>query len=309
MHVIVTGGLGFIGSSIGRRFLAEGHDITLIDNMVSSVINGIDGAKTVAVNLDDGAAVAALDLPPADIVMHLGGPSSGPAANKDPVGTIAGSYSTTLNTLRLAERIGARKFLFASSMTVYGNPGIGDGRVDETSPCLPISHYGVAKLACERLVAMVCGNRGIAYNNIRMFNVYGPGQNIARMDQGLVSIFLSLLLKSAEVTVNGSLDRFRDLVHIEDVVSAWVLCATRDLPDGPINIGSGQKTTIGEVIHIIADALGVGDKLSIEVGAGTPGDINGIYADISALKRLASFRTAYTAENGIRQFVLWAKEQ
>lgn len=304
MHVVITGGLGFVGSRIGARLLQEGHRVTVLDNSATSVVATLAGAEVLAVDLTDAAAAAALPMAPADCLMHLAGPSSGLASAKDPVGTISLGYQITLNALALAARLGVSRFLHASSMTVYGNPP--RNPVREDFACAPISQYGVGKFANERLVEITCSARDMAFVNLRMFNVYGPGQNLARTDQGLVSIFTAMLLKSPKIISRGSLDRFRDIVHIDDVVKAWILCAEGDRARGALNVGSGSAITISEIITTIADELGVSDKLAIEVAEGTPSDIFGISADISALRAAVGYAPTLSPQEGVRRFARWA---
>jgi UDP-glucose 4-epimerase len=309
MHYIITGGLGFIGSRIGTRLLADGHRVTVIDNLTTAVGATLPGAEVHQVDLRDAADVAALHLPAADCLMHLAGPSSGMASAKDPVGTIADGYRLTFNALELAARLGVKRVIHASSMNVYGNVRPDQNPVREDGPCAPISHYAIGKFANERLVEVFCKERGMSFVNLRMFNVYGPGQNLARTDQGLVSIFTAMLMKGPKAVSRGSLDRFRDLVHIDDVITTWLLCASRNEATGTFNVGSGKSLTIKELISTIADELGIGDKLEIEVAAGTPGDLFGICADVSALRAAIGYSPTISPSEGVRQFVRWAVTQ
>lgn len=309
MHFIITGGLGFIGSRIGIRLLKEGHRVTVFDNLTTAVGTTLPGAEVLKVDLRDSQAMAALALPPADCLMHMAGPSSGMASAKDPVGTVAEGYRLTYNTLELAARLGVKRVLHASSMNVYGNVRPDQNPVKEELPCVPISHYAIGKFANERLVEVYCRERGISFVNLRMFNVYGPGQNLARTDQGLVSIFTAMLMKSPKAVSRGSLDRFRDVVHIDDVVTAWLSCATAKDLHGTFNVGSGKALTIKELLGTIADELGIGKKLELEVAAGTPGDLFGICADVSALRAATGFVPTVMPSEGVREFVRWAVKQ
>ena len=308
LHAVVAGGLGFIGSRIASRLLEEGHQVTILDNSVTSVVNRVPGGDILRVDLKDANAVRAVEVSGADCLMHLAASESGPSSANNPVGTVADGYRITYNLLELAARLGVERVLHASSMTVYGNVTPEQNPVKEDIACLPISHYGIGKLANERLVEAFCKDRGMSFNNLRMFNVYGPGQDLSRMDQGLVSIFLAMLMKSPKIVSKGLLERFRDVVHIDDVVTAWMLCATQNQSDGPLNVGSGERMTIRELCSVVADELGVADQLAVEVADGTPGDIFGIAADISALHAATGFTPAFPPSQGVRQFTRWAKE-
>jgi len=309
MRFMITGGLGFIGSRIAKRLISEGHDVFIIDNMLTSLIDDIDGSEKYNIDLMKIDNASKFSISSIDYFMHLAGPSSGMASAKDPVGTIHKGYQLAYNALQIASQLNAKRFLFASSMTVYGNVLPEQNPVTEKIPCKPLSHYAIGKFSIERLVDTFCSEKNIGFNNIRMFNVYGPGQDLSRMDQGLVSIFLSLLMKNPKITSKGSLERFRDIVHINDVVKAWIKCAIDNDINGDFNLGSGISITIGEVINFLAEALSLNDKLSINVEKGSPGDIFGISADISSLKNATGFTPDFPPEKGIRHFVEWAKSQ
>ena len=274
--------------------------------MTSRVTDTIPGAKIVPVDLLDPEAVELLQIEPCDCFVHMGGASSGPASIKDPVGTISRGYAMTYNVLSLAERLEAQRFLFTSSMTVYGAIEPANCPIGEQTPCLPISHYGIGKFANERLIEVYCRNKDMGFNNLRLFNVYGPGQDLTRRDQGLVSIFLALLMKSPKVVSRGDLNRFRDIVHVDDVINAICLCVDQNVASGPFNVGSGHSITIGELIFEIAEALNISEHLEVEVAEETPGDIFGIYADISALTEATGYVPCYLPREGIRQFTQWA---
>lgn len=308
MRIIITGGLGFIGSCIARVLLTDGHEVTLIDNHATSVADVIPGCGVVTADLNDDA-IAELEIVGADCLMHLAGPSSGMTSAKDPVGTVAGGYRVTMNALKLAEKAGVKRVLNASSMVVYGNIPADQNPIAENAACCPVSHYAVGKYANERLVEIFCNGKGIGFNQLRMFNVYGPGQDLKRMDQGLVSIFLAMLLKSPKVVSKGPLERFRDIVHIDDVVTAWVKCATACSEDGPINVGSGEAIVYGDLIRLIADELGVAEQLEITVAEGTPGDLFGISADITRMKKVLGFTPRFAPQEGVRRFTRWAMER
>ena len=308
MHVVITGGLGFIGSNITDRLLGEGHQVTILDNLTTSLVTDIPEAEVVNVNLLDDSAVAAIDLPPADRLMLLARSSSGPDSMANPVEAVTREYRATYNTLVLAARLGVERVLHASTMTVYGNVMPEDNPVREDTPCLPESHYAIGKFANERLVEIFCKDHSMGFNNLRMFNVYGFANHARQIDHGLVDIFVDMVMNGEKVVSQGSLKRFRDLVHVDDVVTAWVLCATQNNTDGALNVGSGEAITIKDMIGAIADELGVANQLKVEVSADTPGDIFGIVADISALRAATRFSPAYSPYQGLRKFTRWARE-
>ena len=174
------------------------------------------------------------------------------------------------------------RLLFASSFVVYGDLQKSKNQpISEDSYFKPNSVYGSSKLCCENLLRVYAEPNGINWNSLRMFNVYGPGQDITKPDQGLVGIFLNMLLKSDVVDVKGSLDRFRDLVYIDDVIYAWESVLFSSARNVALNVGSGQKTTFLELIYKIAEILGKKDLLTINQVDKTPGDILMLFRSFS----------------------------
>src|SRR5207248_11339306 len=133
---------------------------------------------------------------------------------------------------------GIPRFVYASSMAVYGN--VDQLPASETgTPCRPRSYYGVSKLASEHLLN-VASLEGLSSTSLRFFSVYGPGQNLANLRKGIASIYLAYLLDGREVPVTGSLDRFRDLVYVDDVVDLCVrVLALPSTPSPVYNVGTG----------------------------------------------------------------------
>jgi UDP-glucose 4-epimerase len=306
MHIIITGGLGFIGSNIAARLLNEGHQVTILDNLATSIVSEIPGTGVINLDLTNGRDVADISLPEADCLMHLARSSSGPESVHNPLGVVTEGYTQTYNALLLAKRAGVKRVIHASTMTVYGDIDPKINPVNETTPCLPLSYYGIGKFANERLIEIFCRSNGIGFNNLRMFNVYGNDANGPVAAHGLVGVFVDMLMKSPHAVSHGPLERFRDLVHVRDVVTAWVLCATKNNQDGPFNVGSGQSITFKEMITAIAEELGIADQLTMEVDAGTPGDMFGVVADISAIQAATGYTSVVSPVRGVKSFTRWA---
>jgi len=307
MHALITGGLGFIGSHLAARFCRDGHRVSLIVRNPDSIpAVDVTGAVIVPLDLLNEEASGKLSLGPIDCLVHLAGPSSAMERLDDPAGILADGRRGTLNALALAERFNASRFLYASSLAVYGEPACNP--VSETAPCLPLSQYAIGKLANEHLVESFCRDSGIRFNHLRLAAVYGPGQDLSRTTHGIVNIFLGMLMKGSAVTSKGSLDRFRDLIHIDDAVEACLRCAKVEISDGPLNIGSGESITVERLINVLADEVGIADSLAVDIAEGTPGDVNGITADISKMQALLSFNPQYSPDDGVRRYVRWVIE-
>ena len=170
------------------------------------------------------------------------GQSSGPRSFFIPDIDLSLNALGTLNIIKLCNKFSIPRILFASSFVVYGHQ---DSLVlSEDLAVKPVSVYASSKLYAENLLSSYAQPLGIKWNSLRMFNVYGPGQDITKPDQGIVGIFLNQLLSSSEVIVKGSSTRTRDLVYIDDVVSAWLHVYRSSAYNQAFNVGSGISTSI-----------------------------------------------------------------
>ena len=172
----------------------------------------------------------------------------------------------------------------------------------------PYSFYGISKLASEQYVRHYMRG-GLAATIFRMFNVYGPVQNMANMKQGMVSIYLAFLVREHPILVKGSMDRYRDFIYIDDVVDAWLTALDNPETHGRVyNLASGRKTLVRELIPELIRAWGLDpDTYPVEYGEGTPGDQFGIYADISSITRDTGWQPGVHLPDGLKRMAQWAK--
>ena len=187
-------------------------------------------------------------------------------------------------------------------MSVYGDKNLGAKENDELNPK---SFYGLSKLFSEKYIQMQKG--GIDYTIIRLFNVYGPNQNLKDLKQGMVSIYLSQFLDNTNnVIVKGSLRRFRDFIYIDDVVNFFDLIINNKITINKIyNLGSGQKVTVNSLLNKIKLIGNFNNK--IREKQGTPGDQFGVYANIYKIKKELNFTPKTNLEKGLRVTCSWAK--
>lgn len=307
MKVIVTGGYGFVGSKITERLFKEGHEVVVLEHPGSKRPSDFPKSEIILCDITSESEVANISIESVDAVLHLAAQSSGPKSFSIPEVDLDINIFGTLNMIKMCHKNLIPRILFASSFVVYGD-GDGHSSCKETDPTFPKSIYATSKLACEHLLKNYAEPLGIKWNALRMFNIYGPGQDLCRQDQGLVAIFLGNILKSNELVVNGSLDRYRDLVYIDDVVEGWMACLnSKDCANGIYNLASGQKITFKRLINLLVEYCGKGDFKIIESGS-TQGDILGCYADVLKIKQEIGFSPKYTPEIGIAAFVKWAKK-
>ena len=147
----------------------------------------------------------------------------------------------------------------------------------------------------------------ISWVILRMFNIFGPGQDPNNKSLGMINIFLNMAIKDNKVSVKGSLKRFRDFVFIDDVVEAWYKASINKKSNNSIyNIGTGKKTTILELLKIISNTIN--KKIYISELKGTPGDFKGCYSNISKIKKDLNFRAKIDLKRGLKTFYNWAKK-
>jgi UDP-glucose 4-epimerase len=305
MKVLVTGGAGFIGSHLAALLQRRGHEVFVLDNLSTGRRENIpDGCTLLDVDAGDPATLSL--LPHVDAVVHFAAQSSGPASAEMPYKDLQANAASTLLLSRWCIEHDVRRFVYASSMAIYGNPG--QLPVSETAPCVPVSYYGVSKLTSEHLLR-VAAQEGLNSTCFRFFSVYGAGQNLDNLKQGIVSIYLAYLLQGREIPVTGSLERFRDLVHVDDVA---MLCAkaveSESTPAPAYNVGGGRPTTVRALIQALIEAVGAPTDFPIRELAGSPADQFGLYADIRRAREDFGWSPTVDLATGLRSMVKWAHE-
>jgi len=306
MRVLVTGGAGFIGSALARALVGTGHDVVIADNLLTGKRENVpQGAAFVEIDVADGDALASLPGGGYDVVAHLAAQSSGAIGQTNPYADMRTNVGATLLLSRWAIERRVPRFLYTSSMTVYGQ---GNRQpVDETAPCMPVSYYGASKLAAENYLRLAAGD-GLNVTCLRLYNVYGRGQNLGNLYQGMASIYLAYLLRNVPVPVTGSLDRYRDFVHVDDVVEALLLALHRPATSSLVyNIGVGKSTTVRDLLRILIAAMELPKDPPIEEGAGSPSDVFGSVANAGRACKELGWSPRVELTRGLGDMVAWAK--
>ena len=281
--ILLTGVAGFIGSSIARSLLNQGHCITGIDNLKTGYLENIPDE----VNFVQGdcASYEIYQKKPFldghfDEIIHFAGQSSGEISFDDPVQDLSDNCISTLNLLKYAKEISCKNFIFASSMSVYGKTQ--ETSINENHSTKPLSMYAVGKLASENYLR-IYKQYGISSVSLRLFNTYGPGQNMSNLRQGMVSIYLAQAIQNKSILVKGSPDRFRDFIYIDDVVRVVNHFVKNGINGSEIyNVCTGSKTKVLTIIDTIKKVLG-NENILVEYIGATPGDQFGIVGDNTKL--------------------------
>lgn len=305
-EILLTGGAGFIGSAVARSLLARGDRVVVVDNLSTGYRECVpEGCEFVEGGCEDPATWARVPQRQYHAIYHIAGQSSGEISFENPVYDLQTNTQSSLLLLDLARRLGCDRLIYAGTMSVYGDQP--DQAVREDAVCRPNSFYAVGKLASEHYLR-IHEQFGVRSTVLRLFNVYGPGQNLANLKQGMVSIYLALALRDRKVTVKGSLDRFRDFVFIDDVVSAFL--AAEAAPSAcaqVLNVCTGVKTTVGGILDSLERH--VPHPFEVQVRGGTPGDQFGIYGSHARMTELTGWQPTTKFDEGLRRMTEWARSQ
>ena len=312
MNVLVTGGAGFIASHIARALVSRGDTVVVLDDLSNGVrANVPEGAELIVGDVRDPDAIerAFGALGATDAVCHLAGQASTFRSFDAPAWDMEVNGVGTARMLEGAQKHDVATFLFASSMTVYGQPpGL---PVTEAMPCDPLSYYGVTKWAAERAVIVSSRHsswapRAVAF---RMFNVYGERQSLTNPYQGVLGIFLGNCLRGEGIRIFGDGLQSRDFVHAADVARAWL----RGLDAPPehaevVNIGTGTQVSINELWRMAVAACGEDpERWPVSYEGGRPGDQRHMRADISRARDVLGWAPQVSMEEGLRLTADWAR--
>ena len=301
---LVTGAAGFIGAAIAKKLIEENNDVWTIDNLTTGHINNLpDGIKFIEGNCQDDKSIDQLINTKFNAIIHFAGQSSGEISFDDPVYDLRTNCESTLKLIQFGLSNGCKRFVYASSMSVYGD--VPDKPIPETNSCTPLSFYGVGKLASEHYLR-IYQSKGLQPTSLRIFNVYGPGQNLSNLRQGMVSIFLAQMLDNHQIIVKGSPDRFRDFIYIDDVVQSTMMILNNNISIGKIyNIGTGVKTTVKQVLDKLINTYD--EEVKVKYSDPTPGDQLGITADVGMASNDLGFHELISFNEGLIQMLNWAK--
>lgn len=278
MRALVTGGAGFIGSTLVDRLLAEGHSVDVVDDLSTGSLTNLADARAAGErglsvhNLDvrSGELVDLMVRRRPEVVFHLAAQADVRASVADPVHDADVNVLGTLRVLEGARACGSDRVVFAASGgTLYGEPDVSELPVNESVPHRPLSPYGVSKKSAIDYLVAYRELHALEFCALALANVYGPRQD-PHGEAGVVAIFSERLLRGQPVTIFGDGEQTRDFVYVDDVVDAFVRAATRG--GGLVcNIGTGRETSVNDLYREMATQLG-GDSTVVNAPA-RPGEL------------------------------------
>lgn len=303
MRTVVTGGAGFIGSFLVERLLADGHRVTVLDDLsrghrvnLARAFAAHPTALTLEVaDIRSPEAVAAIERARPEVVFHLAAQIDVRASVADPDRDAAVNVLGTIAVAGAACRAGARKIVFASSGgSIYGEQSVLP--TAEDAALHPRSPYAVAKVSAELYLLSFAHLHGVQVTSLAFANVYGPRQDAAG-EGGVVAVFTRALRQGRPTRVYGDGGNTRDYVFVHDAVSALVLAAG-DVAGGlRINIGTGVQTTDRDLHTLVAGIVGAPDRP--DFAPARPGDLRRSALDARLARERIGWQPEYDLAEGI----------
>jgi UDP-glucose 4-epimerase len=304
--VLITGGLGFIGSHIVEYSLQKGDDVTIIDNLSSNVLAEKHFGSKVDLYIGDISNASFLDRvfsKEYDYVFHFAANASVSESVKNEDVNFRFNVIGTYNILKKAAKLKSKpSIIFASTSAIYGE--YNGKQVREQDPARPNSPYGLSKLIGEDLCFHYGRMYGIKVVAFRLFNVYGLRHRRYVMPDLMEKIFQASEKPATKknIVMLGTGNEIRDFVNVKDVIRALMLPLKHDLMWGEAyNVGSGTRTRIRDLVYLILKELDIKYKITFS-GKSWQGDLSGLYADISTIRRFG-FEPAIDLRTGIRELI------
>lgn len=305
MKALVTGGAGFIGSNLVRHLLDDGHEVTVLDNLLSGYACNLDGCDVRFIEGDvrDPAAVGEA-MRGAEVVFHLAASVGNKRSLDCPVLDAEINVIGTLRILEAARRAGVRKIVTSSSAGIFGE--LKTVPIREDHPVEPDSPYGASKLYEEKVCLAYARLYGLEAVCLRYFNVYGPNQRFDAYGN-VIPIFVFQMLRGEPLTIFGDGEQTRDFVNVSDVVRANVNAARAHGVSGAFNIGSGSRISINALVGELHAASGL--QPVVRHGPPRPGDVRDSLADISAAAGAFGFVPRVPLDEGLAEYLRWARQE
>lgn len=304
-RALVTGGAGFLGSHLVDRLVDDGWEVLVLDDLSSGKVSRLAGARRRGavrvhqVDLREEALAGTVGRFFPDVVFHLAAQTSVAASLSDPRQDAGINIMGTVNLLEASSRADVKRFVFTSSVAVYGAEV--DLPAREVSAPRPASPYGISKKVAEDYVRFWSRERGLEYTVIRPSNIYGPRQDPSG-EAGVVAVFSRACLDRRRPTIFGSGTDTRDYVYVDDVADALMRAAELG-EGGTYNVGTGTETSTAEVFETVArHARFRGGAIH---GPPRPGDVQRSVLDWSLARDELGWQPFTTFEEGIRWTVDW----
>jgi len=297
MNILITGAAGFLGSALANRLVQEGHSVHGLDDCSSG-----DPAKLAPEiyltrgDINDRPKLWSV-LQGVDVVYHLAARVSVPESILYPRDYNITNVGGTVTLMEAIRDVGIRRIVFASSGAVYGDQK--NQACREDADLKPRSPYAVSKLAAEYYVRTISAFTNTEAVVLRIFNAYGPGQNIPPVHAPVIPTFLRQAIRNGTMVINGDGSQTRDYVYVDDVISAMVAAATAPkINNMVINVGSGQAISVKDLAKKVQEVTGV--KTQIVSNPRTESGISYLRADVTLAGKKLNYKPSINLETGLR---------
>jgi UDP-glucose 4-epimerase len=305
--ILVTGGAGFIGSYLVNKLIKNNFHVMVVDNL--TCVGGIPfiNKKSYFVKGDfrTKSTLKKIEIFSPEIIFHLAAQSAGEPAYDDPKKDLLNNGYGTYLLCELAKKIKVKLFIYASSVAIYGSKL--KGSLDEKELPNPDSIYGISKYLGEMYVQLLCKTTKTKFLIFRIFNTYGPGENLNYQKKGMVSIYASHIWKNKPILVKGSLDRFRDFTYITDTVNFIYQSIYQKKLNQVYNLSSGKKTSVKDLIKTLLAKFNKKKKYSIKILNNTSGDSFGFHSSNKKILKDFKVKFNFKLKEGLDLYVSWIK--
>ncbi|MGA7121995.1 MAG: SDR family oxidoreductase [Polyangiaceae bacterium] len=299
---LVTGGAGFIGSSIAESLLASGERVRILDDFSSGRRENLERLpgrfELVEGTIADPRTVSRA-MQGVEIVFHEAAIPSVSRSIEDPQATMLAGVQGTTVVLDIAQRAGVRRVIFAASSAAYGDtPTL--PKVETMAP-RPLSPYAASKLTCEHLMRIFAQIHGMETVSLRYFNVFGPRQDPSSEYAAVIPKFITAAIRGERPVVFGDGEQTRDFCYIENTVRANLLAAStsRTLRGEVVNVACGVRTSLNQLIALVGDLAG--KRLEPDYRAPRAGDVRDSLADVSAARDLLGYEPSVDLRDGLER--------
>ena len=303
-NILITGGLGFIGSHIADE-LMDDNKVTIIDNLSTGSLKNLknpehENLKIVTGDVNNTNLEEFLkDI---DYVFHLSAMASVPLSIDDPVKCNENNVNATIKLLNAAVKNNVKKIIFSSSSAVYGENK--NMPLKESELPMPTSPYAASKASCELYLRTFYDSYGLNYVALRYFNVFGPKQDKNSQYAAVIPNFISALLEGEQPVIYGDGEQTRDFIFVKDVVQANIKACESDF-NGIVNVASGKKLSVNRLYDIIQETLGT--DVEPEYLPTRAGDIKHSLADVTNLEKINFEADFDNFESQLIETINWFK--
>ena len=306
MKILLTGGAGFIGSHVVDKYIEEGHEVVVVDNLSTGFRSNLNPkAQFYEADIcNRGAVDEIFERERPEVVNHHAAQMDVRRSVDDPVFDATTNIIGSLNLILSSVRHKIRKFIYISTGgAVYGEPQYLP--VDENHPVNPESQYGVSKHTVEHYLYLYRHQSGLTFTVLRYPNVYGPRQN-PKGEAGVIAIFIGKMLGGVTPTIYGEGEQVRDYLHVNDIVRANSLALVKG-DDDFYNIGSGIGTTVNELYRLLSKLLSF--RSAAKYAPPRTGELQKIYLTARKAKQNLGWEAEIPIDEGLHLTIDWTKKK